>query len=207
MTHLYDSAWSNNIEHWRTLLNLFQDQIPKSDSFYAKIDYLNLPVRQEFSGTKPIRIEEIEEKIISKLTQNGHPIKDIHMRHFTDRYTLEVMRIRDKHIADGFIQFFVEFEKEESVWNLLPCEESLVDGSTTYDLKLRNGHGNSDIESLLDDDIMISRLSQAQYLEHINFEEEIEKFKGKINENWAAFYSCRSQTSTDRYIFRFVDLW
>ena len=96
MTHLYDSAWSNNIEHWRTLLNLFQDQIPKSDSFYAKIDYLNLPVRQEFSGTKPIRIEEIEEKIISKLTQNGHPIKDIHMRHFTDKYTLEVMRIRDK---------------------------------------------------------------------------------------------------------------
>ena len=53
---------------------------------------------------------------------------------------------------------------------------------------------------------MISRLSQAQYLEHINFEEEIEKFKGKINENWAAFYSCRSHTSTDRYIFRFVDL-
>ena len=77
-------------------MNLFQDQIPKSDSFFAKIDYLNLPVRQEFAGTKPIRIEEIEEKIISKLTQNGHPIKDIHMRHFTDRYTLEVMRIRDK---------------------------------------------------------------------------------------------------------------
>jgi len=158
-------------------LQKFKDQIPKSDRFYAKIDYLNLPVRQEFSGTKPIRIEEIEEKIISKLTQNGHPIKDIHMRHFTDRYTLEVMRIRDKHIADGFIQFFVEFEKEESVWNLLPCEESLIDGSTTYDLKFRNGHGSSDIESLLDDDIMISRLSQAQYLEHINFEEEIEKFK------------------------------
>ena len=96
MSHLYDSACPNNIEHRRSLLNLFQDQIPKSDRFYAKIDYLNLPVRQEFSGTKPIRIEEIEEKIISKLTQNGHPIKDIHMRHFTDRYTLEVMRIRDK---------------------------------------------------------------------------------------------------------------
>ena len=87
---------SNNIELCRTLKNLFQGQIPKSDSFYAKIDYLNLPVRHEFSGTKPIRIEEIEEKIISKLTENGHPIKDIHMRHFTDRYTLEVMRIRDK---------------------------------------------------------------------------------------------------------------
>ena len=67
---MYDSACPNNIEHRRTLLNLFQDQIPKSDRFYAKIDYLNLPVRQEFSGTKPIRIEEIEEKIISKLTQN-----------------------------------------------------------------------------------------------------------------------------------------
>ena len=93
----YESLWkSNNIELCGTLVNLFQGQIPKSDSFYAKIDYLNLPVRHEFSGTKPIRIEEIEEKIISKLTENGHPIKDIHMRHFTDRYTLEVMRIRDK---------------------------------------------------------------------------------------------------------------
>ena len=30
---------------------------------------------------------------------------------------------------------------------------------------------------------MISRLSEAQYLEHINFEEEIEKFKGTIDEN------------------------
>ena len=29
---------------------------------------------------------------------------------------------------------------------------------------------------------MISRLSEAQYLEHINFEEEIEKFKGTIDE-------------------------
>jgi len=29
---------------------------------------------------------------------------------------------------------------------------------------------------------MISRLSEAQYLEHINFEEEIEKFKGTIND-------------------------
>ena len=93
----YESLWkSNNIELCGTLVNLFQGQIPKSDSFYAKIDYLNLPVRHEFSGTKPIRIEEIEEKIISKLIENGHPIKDIHMRHFTDRYTLEVMRIRDK---------------------------------------------------------------------------------------------------------------
>ena len=90
---IYDSY---SMTHYGTLVNLFQGQIPKSDSFYAKIDYLNLPVRHEFSGTKPIRIEEIEEKIISKLTENGHPIKDIHMRHFTDRYTLEVMRIRDK---------------------------------------------------------------------------------------------------------------
>ena len=56
-------------------------------------------MRQEFSGTKPIRIEEVEETLVSKLTENGHPIKNIHMRHFTDRYTLEVMRIRDK---EGF---------------------------------------------------------------------------------------------------------
>ena len=32
---------------------------------------------------------------------------------------------------------------------------------------------------------MISRLSEAQYLEHINFEEEIEKFKGTIDEKLA----------------------
>merc|ERR1712131_566054 len=145
-------------------LQKFKDQIPKSDSFFAKIDYLNLPVRQEFSGAKPIRIEEVEETLVSKLAENGHSIKNIHMRHFTDRYTLEVMRIRDKHIADGFIQFFVEFENENSVWDLLPCEESLIDGSTTYDLKLRNGQVSSDIESLLDDDIMISRLSEASTL-------------------------------------------
>ena len=31
---------------------------------------------------------------------------------------------------------------------------------------------------------MISRLSEAQYLEHINFEAEIEKFKGMIFENF-----------------------
>ena len=47
----------------------------------------------------------------------------------------------------------------------------------------RNGQESSDIESLLEDDIMISRLSEAQYLEHINFEAEIEKFKGMIFEN------------------------
>ena len=91
------------VEGWRRgiwiFLNLVKDQIPKSDSFFAKIDYLNLPVRQEFSGAKPIRIEEVEETLISKLAENGHPIKSIHMRHFTDRYTLEVMRIRDK---EGF---------------------------------------------------------------------------------------------------------
>ena len=32
---------------------------------------------------------------------------------------------------------------------------------------------------------MISRLSEAQYLEHINFEAEIEKFKGMIFENFS----------------------
>ena len=78
------------------MLNFHKDQISKSDSFFAKIDYMNLPMRQESNGIKSLPIEEVEENLISKLSESGHPIKDVHMRHFTDRYTLEVTRIRDK---------------------------------------------------------------------------------------------------------------
>merc|ERR1712212_232804 len=136
-------------------------------------------MRQESNGIKSLPIEEVEENLISKLSESGHPIKDVHMRHFTDRYTLEVTRIRDKHIADGFIQFFVEFENENSIWDLLPCKESLIDGSTTYDLKFRNGEVKNDLASLLGDDIMVTRLSKAEYLENVNFEKDIESFKEK----------------------------
>lgn len=157
-------------------LNEFKDQIPLPDRHCAKIDYLQLPLEEKGRG-KLIAAERVKEDLIFKLEESGHPIKRIHMKHFTDHYAIEVMRIRDKHINDGFIQFFIEFENEDSVWKLLPCEESLVDGSNTYDLKSKYNILNRDIATIINGDISMSRLTYDDFERSLAIEQSIKKFK------------------------------